>query len=324
MAKHRPQPVQWSARAVPTHRRQMVDDLHQSGARVEQLRREAAQRGVVGAVLRDAESRRDGMVRWAQQAEAAPLYWATGDMARLALDASQDVPEFDTHVLPGRSGLVLLADPLPPLLVPSSTYLVGGMQWQGTMPVWGLWWHPVEGGGATSVQVLTRRADLPRPMLHGGGQLQPVFGPRASWDRPLDFGEAAGHLRDTEGNPMPDESLGVLAFLAAMAVMMMTPTLVERRTLDARSGQPAERRPDARPDNLVTTIDLRPLRHVTDDEPGEGGRVYRHRWIVRGHWTHQPHGPGGSLRKLIYRAPYTKGPEGAPLLLTEKVMVWRR
>lgn len=105
--------------------------------------------------------------------------------------------------------------------------------------------------------------------------------------------------------------------------MMMTPTIAERRTLDARTGQSADRVPDARPDNLVTTIDLRPLRHVTD-EPGQGGRVYRHRWIVRGHWTHQPHGPGQSLRKLVYRAPYVKGPEGAPLLATEKVMVWRR
>lgn len=315
--------MQWSARAVPTHRKQMVADLYRSSERVEQIRREAVARDVAGDVLADAASNRDGTLRWAELAEAAPLYWVTGDMARLALDASQDVPDFDVRVLPGRSGMVLLADPLPSLLVPPTTYLVGGLRWQGTVPVWGLWWHPVEGGGATSVQVLTRRADLPRPMLHGTGQLQPLFGPQAAWDRPLDFAKASGQLRDTEGNQMPDESLGVLAFLAAMAVMMMTPTVAERRTLDVRTGRSADRVPDARPDNLVTTVDLRPLRHVTD-EPGEGGRVYRHRWIVRGHWTHQPHGPGGSLRKLVYRAPYIKGPEGAPLLVTEKVMVWRR
>ena len=54
------------------------------------------------------------------------------------------------------------------------------------------------------------------------------------------------------------------------------------------------------------------------------GREYRHRWIVRGHWTHQPHGPRNSLRKLTYRAPYIKGPPDAPLLATQKVMVWRR
>ncbi len=152
-----------------------------------------------------------------------------------------------------------------------------------------------------------------------------MFGPRALWGEPLNFAAMSGKLRDTDGAVMPDESLGVLAFTAAVTVMMMTPTIAERRTLDARTGRAAGRVPDARTSDLVTTVDLRPLRHVTiDDEPGEGGRVYRHRWIVRGHWTHQPHGPGGSLRKLIYRAPYTKGPEGAPLLITEKVMVWRR
>lgn len=175
------------------------------------------------------------------------------------------------------------------------------------------------------MQVLTRRANLPRPMLHGTGQLQPLFGPQAAWDRPLDFAKASGQLRDTEGNQMPDESLGVLAFLAAMAVMMMTPTVAERRTLDVRTGRPADRVPDARPDNLVTTIDLRPLRHVTD-EPGEGGRIYRHRWIVRGHWTHQPHGPGGDAEARLPGALH-QGPGGGAadhLLQTVRMRSARR
>ena len=82
----------------------------------------------------------------------------------------------------------------------------------------------------------------------------------------------------------------------------------------------------ARPADLVTTIDLRPLRHApeTNQPSSDPGREYRHRWIVRGHWTHQPHGPRNSLRKLTYRAPYIKGPPDAPLLATQKVMVWRR
>lgn len=326
MAKRRPQGMQWSARAVPTHRRRMVDDLHES-ARVIEGRLETARQGgftdpdITGRLLTQVEAER----RWAQRAETADLYWVTGDMARLALDASQDVPDFHADQLPVPNGLLLLADPLPDILVPSSTHLIGGQQWQGRVPVWGLWWHPVDGGGATSVQVLTRRADLPRPMLYGTGQLQPVFGPRAPWGAPVDFAAMSGTLVDTDGASMPDEALGVLAFTAAVTVMMMTPTIAERRTLDARTGRSADQAPRALPSDLVTTIDLRPLRQVTaDDEPGEGVRTYRHRWVVRGHWTHQPHGPGGSLRKLTYRAPYVKGPEGAPLLATEKVMVWRR
>lgn len=329
MAKRSPQGVPWSARAVPVMRRQLAADLYLSADHLEsrwdraQSRWDRAQRRHPHGTLSDAANHIEAERRWAQQAEGADLYWVTGDMARLALDASQDIPDFSADQLPVPNGLLLLADPLPEVLVPPSTYLTGGVRWQGTVPVWGLWWHPVEGGGATSVQVLTRRAGLPKPMLHGPGQLQPVFGPTVPWRDPVDFAAMSGKLRDTEGAVMPDESLGVLAVLGAMAVMMMTPTVAERRMLDARTGRVADRVPDARPDNLVTTVDLRPLRHVTD-EPGEGGRVYRHRWIVRGHWTHQPHGPGGSHRKLIYRAPYIKGPDGAPLLVSEKVMVWRR
>jgi len=38
------------------------------------------------------------------------------------------------------------------------------------------------------------------------------------------------------------------------------------------------------------------------------------RFIVRGHWRHQPHGPGGSERKLVWIKPYYKGPEMAKLI----------
>ena len=105
---------------------------------------------------------------------------------------------------------------------------------------------------------------------------------------------------------------------------MMTPTLAERRPLDARTGKTPK--PTARPTDLVTTVDLRPLRHVptSDGETDSSGRVYTRRWIVRGHWTHQAYGPGRELRRVQYIEPYVKGPEGAPLVATEKVMVWRR
>jgi hypothetical protein len=38
-------------------------------------------------------------------------------------------------------------------------------------------------------------------------------------------------------------------------------------------------------------------------------------WMVRGHWTHQPHGPERSLRRLQWIGPYWKGREGAPINL---------
>ena len=321
MAKHRrPQGVQWSARAVPTHRRHLADDIYTWAHQLDTNRQQAIARGVTDQARLDQVGQQIAHERrLAQRAEHAELYWVAPDMTRLALDASHDVPDFRADHLPVPNGLLLLADAPPTVTMPQASNFPFK-----EVPVWGLWWHPSDGGGETTVQILTRRSALPNPVLPGSGQLQPTFTLHAPWDTAVDFAAMTGQLRDETGAEITDDSLGVMAFLAAVTVMMMTPTIAERQTLDARTGRPSDRAPQARPADLVTTIDLRPLRHVTDDEPGDGGRVYRHRWVVRGHWTHQPHGPGGSLRKLVYRAPYIKGPDGAPLLITEKVMVWRR
>lgn len=42
--------------------------------------------------------------------------------------------------------------------------------------------------------------------------------------------------------------------------------------------------------------------------------------LVRGHWKMQPHGPQSSLRKLIYREPFWRGPEEAPIVVKDRVL----
>jgi hypothetical protein len=58
---------------------------------------------------------------------------------------------------------------------------------------------------------------------------------------------------------------------------------------------------------LDVANDLR--EHVSDYLSGDAKRLYKARRIVRGHWRNQPWGPGGSLRRLIWIAPFWKGPE---------------
>ncbi len=76
----------------------------------------------------------------------------------------------------------------------------------------------------------------------------------------------------------------------------------------------------------MTVVDLRhryvPIDRKQDDEAL--GRRYRHRWVVSGHWRNQAHGPDQSLRRQTWAPSYVKGPDGALLLVTEKVNVWRR
>lgn len=85
--------------------------------------------------------------------------------------------------------------------------------------------------------------------------------------------------------------------------------------------RPARRRSErAKMDPRVTVVKLRRLREPSDHDPGDGpGREWHHRWIVGGHWRNQPFGPGRSLRRPVWIAPYVKGPEGLPLVARPKV-----
>lgn len=62
----------------------------------------------------------------------------------------------------------------------------------------------------------------------------------------------------------------------------------------------------------TTTIHLR----ERPEAPRTGDSTpvdYSCRWIVHGHFTHQPCGPNRSERRLTWIAPYVKGPAGKPL-----------
>jgi hypothetical protein len=141
----------------------------------------------------------------------------------------------------------------------------------------------------------------------------------------------AGDTLPVTPDPVPIAALDatappVLAALAAAWLLMEQPQLVDRTRLDAGG---SERRSAARaglsaPD--VAIVDLRrqyvPQDHAIDEV--DPGRRYRHRWVVSGHWRDQPHGPQRSLRRKTWIPAHVKGPDGAPLLATERVNVWRR
>lgn len=71
----------------------------------------------------------------------------------------------------------------------------------------------------------------------------------------------------------------------------------------------------------VTVIRLRRSAGVRRE--GESLVEWQHRWVVRGHWRNQPIGPRvpGAERetKRIWIAPYVKGPEDKPFVVSDKV-----
>lgn len=81
----------------------------------------------------------------------------------------------------------------------------------------------------------------------------------------------------------------------------------------------------ARVPGRVTTVELRRRVNVCERQPGDERPVeWSHRWIVRGFWRWQRYGPGNTLRKRIWIDPYVKGPEDAPLAVTERVYHLKR
>ncbi|MEU3656453.1 hypothetical protein AB0E67_27330 [Streptomyces sp. NPDC032161] len=118
----------------------------------------------------------------------------------------------------------------------------------------------------------------------------------------------------------------VVAALAAAWLLMQQPQLVDRTQERAEKATARAYARDRLPSPEVTIVDLRRQYTPQDRDPDAGSdlRTYRNRWIVSGHWRNQAHGPERSLRRKTWVPAHVKGPEGAPLLPTEKVNVWRR
>lgn len=81
----------------------------------------------------------------------------------------------------------------------------------------------------------------------------------------------------------------------------------------------------------VTVVQLR--RKESARAEGETLVEWSHRWVVRGHWAWYHVGPDhplaqevapGRFMARIWRAPYVKGPEGKPLVVTDKVYALHR
>ena len=83
-----------------------------------------------------------------------------------------------------------------------------------------------------------------------------------------------------------------------------------RRRNDAGHPQPVDR---------VRVVRLRAPQHQDAPQMGPAGEAarYHHRWPVRMHKVRQYY-PSLGTHKVIWRGPYIKGPDGAPLLIGPK------
>lgn len=107
-----------------------------------------------------------------------------------------------------------------------------------------------------------------------------------------------------------------MCFLAAFWTIMRQEivSLAEGEVLRASK----KRAGRAKVPDRVTVIMLRRRRGQKSE--GESLVEWTHQWIVRGHWRWQPYGPRDNpTYDWIWIHPYLKGPEDAPLAMTEHV-----
>lgn len=100
------------------------------------------------------------------------------------------------------------------------------------------------------------------------------------------------------------------------------PDLMTRRDIDAapKLSKAARRRGKPHEPSPVTIVDLCAPHRKAAAEVATAERMYRSRWIVRGHWHHFWTGKAGErVLEPRYVMPYVKGPAGAPLNVTEKI-----
>ncbi|WP_422759203.1 hypothetical protein [Paenarthrobacter sp. C1] len=236
------------------------------------------------------------------------MFWVSSDMVALALDAASDVPGFTPGAdLPATHGVMVLEKPLPAL----KTWIVtaDAQQVEVGLSVDVMSWTVLE--GMVFIESYCRGTGLP-DRLHKAA-LEPVRYFRGHADRFF-----AAQDEDVDAN-----SHRLMQFLAAASHLMANPSVAARSTATPKT--PAARKAAKKGhSSKVTVVDLRAPEHVETGAKSETGRVYTHRWIVRGHWRNQAHGKNRTQRRITWVPSYTKGPAGMPLKETERVWAWRR
>ena len=129
-----------------------------------------------------------------------------------------------------------------------------------------------------------------------------------------------GDMFDEEGpdKPIRNEALGTLIatwLLMGQPIVSSLPEPLPRQTRRAlqRANLPVPE---------VRVVKLRQPKHP-HAEAEAAGRTYTKRWVVRGHWRNQWY-PSRNDHRPIYIPTHIKGPDGAQLIVSEKVYDWSR
>jgi hypothetical protein len=249
----------------------------------------------------------DDMRREVQAVGRAHLYWVARDMVPVAVQAARTLPEWTPELaLPSEAGLLCWARP------------AGVIPFRGfdDAPWDAAWWWRRE-DGMLQIQVASRLVNR-QEVLAPFGVSSPLWSGTTLLVNP-----AVPRTAEVDGNPDASEFVKILG---ATWLLMNQRTVAETRQLEAR---PADADSTAGRPSVPTAVSMVELRRRVhkpgERSTGKGGRTYKSRWTVEGHWRQQAVGPGWSQREPRYITEYEKGATGDDVVVkTAKVHSLRR
>jgi hypothetical protein len=288
-----------------------------------------------------AEQERAAAARQATTLRAAELFYVSADMTRMAVSAGQALPSYRLHPeeLPAPHGLLVWEEP--------ATDSYDGPESTGC-PIIAVSW--AQRGNLVEVRSWARREEWLAFMAEGDPRaglrdLTPAEVRALRLENPqpivcmassrLPFGKVPGWLSqapaDTSGMTLAEvedfarsagrQEQAERALVVTWLLMGQT-LATEDEVHPPKASVKHLRRLDP---NLLTSTRYVRLRHAKTlpeqraEGDGAGGKAYRHRWVVRGHWRNHWY-PSRQAHRPIYVHPHIKGPDGAPLLDPDRLV----
>lgn len=266
---------------------------------------------------------------------ATPFY-VTGEMTDLLIHAAKTFPvtEFHASDVPCPQGFVLLSKSVPTIDLHHKPLPWRAFAW---MPYQHSSENPEDWAGIHLSLYAHKDEDPQRDQARESGMADNWHTLSLVHETPWRFGtthrtkgDFMGGMEENKDIELSDEAfesgmqmlqtIHAFFLLCQQKIGMPEPTQATRG-VRKRTGKVLPDRPI--PDVRVVT-----LRRYRDDDDHEvdpelRGREYSHRWIVDAFWRRQWY-PSEQRHKPKWIAPYVKGPKDKPLILKDKVYLWRR
>jgi hypothetical protein len=317
--EHQKSPVQYAPRIMPRIRSELTKEFKNFGSRPG-INLNASTLDYLREIGESLES-------------SAELWWVSEDMSKLAWDVAMSGTEpedLSERELPAPSGIMWLNGGGGPALLtkrdpddqffdtldtPSELLSINAI----------VWYTP----SAKSAAI--KGIEVGKPRFMGLTASPALVRDSTQWNGMLSPLDVESNLIDYFRIPtyVTFHNLRFLPRKLALIVMRLAreDSLGETQQETIGSGTSSKKKTKNKRIETITCALLRRRQYASESEREAEAREYSHRWIVRGHMRNQPVGPrnakGGQRHERVWIAPYVKGPEDKPLVLKDRVQVWR-